>query len=847
MNDFKYEKTKIFYVPKDWKKIDAEAFFNNQQIRKVVIGENIQDIGNGSFVNCGYLQEVVLPDGLKKIPRSAFDDCRMLRTINLPKNLEVIDVQAFDSCISLTSIDLPEGLKRINAFAFCSSGLKEIKLPNSLRHIGDCAFSECNFDKVEIPENILDLGEETFYYCQELKYVDLGKNVNSIGERCFANCSELSNIQLSDSLTEIADAAFGACYKLSEVKFPDGLKVIEKAAFAKSGLKVFHAPKELKTLGFGVFSNCISLEKVELNEKLENISESCFMGCVGLNQIIIPKNIKNIKQDAFLYCKSLKQVTLEEGVQTIEARAFCGCKRLTKIKLPQSVKYVGDMAFGGCEKLEEIIIPKNCDFKGRLPFKPAYITYENGEFTITKQKRKGAFKCTEDMVGLTLANYEAKENLYKQMQDPAFRDLYEAMFYILSKDKFDEFFKTKNLKFYKRLYQACNVGAMDKELLPNMYKFLYNMGAFEGKRVVEVTTKSGTKKIEVFPAQKVCEYFINLNYNFHLLASGCFGDMEVEGYKHEFTEFALTGNNFERMLAYEDGKSKDFFAKCYNEFEAVQRTNTSNKGSQRQLKPKIEKFDTYFKTNKFNGVTQETEKLAMTISPYFSKQTTFDRAMGILKEFNSEKVQESIVDLEKYKVIDECALKIASLAEDALKQIKSTAELINYEWLKKNDERIFILGKLCGCCAHAEGQGYGIMRASIIHPNVQNLVVKHGNLIIAKATMYVNPQNGYAVINTVSLREEYKKHAGLVYKKLSEGVKAFTKAYNESHEEKIKIVTVGMNLNGIEKEIRRNNNKSDTLYESLNYGKYGMSGARYMGDSSDEQYIIWEEQNGKEK
>ena len=52
-----------------------------------------------------------------------------------------------------------------------------------------------------------------------------------------------------------------------------------------------------------------------------------------------------------------------------------------------------------------------------------------------------------------------------------------------------------------------------------------------------------------------------------------------------------------------------------------------------------------------------------------------------------------------------------------------------YEFLSKYDPRNFTLGKYCSCCAHLEGVGYGIMRASILHPDCQNLVIKNLELL----------------------------------------------------------------------------------------------------------------------
>lgn len=842
------EKTHMFVIPSTWQKIGYGAFNSIQDLKMVKIGENVKELGNMSFLNCSRLEEVSLPNCIKTIPPSAFNTCRSLSKINMPKHLECIDAQAFDSCDSLEYLALPEGLKRINMFAFCSSGLNFIDLPESLTHIGEGAFCSCGkLEEITIPNKVEYLGEETFYNCFSLQKVVLGEKLTSIGERCFSHCNELEEVSLPDEIKEIAAGAFGACYKLNYINLPNSLKTIENHVFAQSGLKSISLPENLTTLGNGAFGECSKLKTVHFNEKLTYIPPFCFMSCYDLNEIVIPANIKVIDNSAFIKCKNLKQVTISEGVEKIEKLAFGGCAKLTQIKLPKSVKYVGENAFNSCNKLDEITIPKGCDFKAKLPFNPAFITYSAGEFVITKHKRKNAYKCTEDVLGLTLLNFDNKQNLYAQMEDKQVRELYEAMFTNLPLCHFDDFMKTKNLKFYKRLYEACGFNKVSKEQQADLYKFLYNIGAFKGKTETEVTTKSGTKLTEVFPAQKVCEFLINGKFKFDTICiTKPFNTMESQGYKHEFTEFILSGNNFEKMLEI-NSEMENFFANCYNEFEEVQKTNTSNKGSQRRLKPSIEKFVSYFKTNKFKGVNHETQKLAEVLSPYFSSQRTFDRAKDILTEFNNLGISNSLVELDKYGVIDSCAEKIAALTKEALKNIKDVAEVINYEWLKKNDERIFILGKDCDCCAHAEGQGFGIMRAGVIHPDVQTLVIKDGNNIVAKATLYLNREKGYAVINTISVKSEYKKYSSLIYKKLEEGVRRFAEGYNQANNSELKVVTVGMNLNGVEKEIRKKAKKSDTIYESLNYGMYGVSGARYRGDSDDEQFVLWEEQNGRER
>ena len=61
--------------------------------------------------------------------------------------------------------------------------------------------------------------------------------------------------------------------------------------------------------------------------------------------------------------------------------------------------------------------------------------------------------------------------------------------------------------------------------------------------------------------------------------------MKKVEFKKEFADFFM--QYFDDLIE-KESDSPDFIAKCYNEFEEVQKTNTSDRGSQRQLKPTIE-------------------------------------------------------------------------------------------------------------------------------------------------------------------------------------------------------------------------------------------------------------------
>ena len=132
----------------------------------------------------------------------------------------------------------------------------------------------------------------------------------------------------------------------------------------------------------------------------------------------------------------------------------------------------------------------------------------------------------------------------------------------------------------------------------------------------------------------------------------------------------------------------------------------------------------------------------------------------------------------------------------------------SYEWLPKQDYDNLILGKYCSCCAHLLGAGAGIMRArsqimisfiflTLISAYFYNLHHKYirntNNEIIAKMTIYVNKEEGYAVFNTTEINAIYRDADSLdkIYKAFLRGTKAFVERYNENNDIPITIVSIG--------------------------------------------------------
>ena len=149
-------------------------------IKKIVIGEGVTEIGQNAFMYTSALTEISLPSTLRTIGNSAFVDT------------------------ALTSITLPEGLETIGGYAFeYADELTSLTIPGTVTSIGNYALSGA-FSPLASAENVLTVCE----------------GVTSIPAQ-FANGSNLKKVILPASVTEIDSGAFSYCYSLLEITVPN--------------------------------------------------------------------------------------------------------------------------------------------------------------------------------------------------------------------------------------------------------------------------------------------------------------------------------------------------------------------------------------------------------------------------------------------------------------------------------------------------------------------------------------------------------------------------------------------------------------------------------------------------
>ena len=86
-------------------------------VKKVVIPEGVEEIGQSCFTHFCALSEIVLPTSLRKICDSAFYDCRNLKQLKLPDSVTEIG-GAFICCTGIEIFEVPPNVERLTGFMF---------------------------------------------------------------------------------------------------------------------------------------------------------------------------------------------------------------------------------------------------------------------------------------------------------------------------------------------------------------------------------------------------------------------------------------------------------------------------------------------------------------------------------------------------------------------------------------------------------------------------------------------------------------------------------------------------------------------------------------------------------
>lgn len=128
-----------FVIPSTVKEIKAEAFYNNDYLKKVTIPGNVKTIGNYNFYACDALADISIAEGVETIGSYFLFDCDALTELTIPDSVTSVGSSLCELCRSLKTVDLGDGMTKISSRSFFMNGsynqvLETITIPVSITY-----------------------------------------------------------------------------------------------------------------------------------------------------------------------------------------------------------------------------------------------------------------------------------------------------------------------------------------------------------------------------------------------------------------------------------------------------------------------------------------------------------------------------------------------------------------------------------------------------------------------------------------------------------------------------------------------------------------------------------------
>ena len=362
---------------------------------------------SGKFTSTG--ENIEIPGGVTYIAQQAFENCQnikrlvigeevkriRLRTFSGLSNLEKIIFKATNAtCNSVTEafenmgsqskrveIVIAKNVPKIPDYIFKQTKTSDVEIiltfenEHKCTSIGEYAFAKCGFKELTITGNIQTIDNQAFSECKSLESLVVSCPSITINMAAFQNCTLLKNLQLNEGVTEIQGHAFEGC-AIKEIHIPNSTQKIDGYAFIGcSEIEKISTGNGVTDITFiqraGATSNFThlvigdnvvepkftinqsSLEEVTIGKKYQ-VHDMMFYNCSGLKKVVLNEGLKKIGYSAFQDCISLSEITLPSGLEEIGNSAFANCGALQELTIPRSVKTMGDHAFQGCTGLKNI-------------------------------------------------------------------------------------------------------------------------------------------------------------------------------------------------------------------------------------------------------------------------------------------------------------------------------------------------------------------------------------------------------------------------------------------------------------------------------------------------------------
>ena len=781
---------------------------NEENEEELETNASIYSICDYAFAGSKYLETLYIPSELESISSRTFLNTPKLKTLNIfyssyGKVLSIHNHNNFRKKIKLpfTTISIQEGITDIS---------------------NDMSFLFENVENFNLPKTIELIGANTFTKSKKIKKISISKNIRCIQPNSFApnillqfeEYGDIPSSQFNMLQTKTSEEYYLKYYKKDNrkiISFTNGDFIVklddyEPIKINKQEIINFSNKSELLSENPDDFIKYL-IELISLNSDFNNTITKIFRDKKSkelfeklINDLDIVKEIAN-KKNQIVINQLLKDNNIKDEL------LFNGLlmRKLTK---------------------EDILLIANNMNESLYRF-----LKHNHFFDKDNKYNDYIYAILNDLKEvINYTNILEKHKIYD-------RFLYNPLFYKIHIE-YQELLISNYNQNIKRVIKNSKVLESSLEYnLIDLIKFMIIMGSFSKDKIT-------SQKSLTFIADNLFnedEYQIigdMIHTIFNEISFNIDENINLnETYDLEFIQFFK--ENYKELIKLEKENS-GIITRIINSFKEIKESSSSHKGEQRHLKVTLNKCLDFFLISKFDEYEEKDYELAKLLSKYFNEKETLKVALKILKL--AEKAPRNIFT--EIKTDDENNIIYDMNPEHDLKETLTNG--FTYEWLPKQSIENLILGKYAGCCAHLVGNGAGIMRASMILDNVQNLVIKNPEgKIIGKMTLYIDRLNGYGVYNTAEININYRKiYEKEIYETFKLGTLAFIKEYNKNNKIKLRNISIGNNRNYLIDQMANDGYDEKVLYPCIDYSKYsyiidGKLCGSYPGDSQKEQTLIY--------
>lgn len=362
------------------KSIDKYAFAFSS-IESITIPASVENMGgddySGVFYSCAKLKNVTFEDNssLTVWYKDMFEKCGALSNIDTGKNSMLKSIYCSFNSTAVTEIDFSNCylLSYIDDDCFYkNSKIKSVNLHNTNLSTLYGTFENCtSLVSVVLPDSLYRIYNNTFYYCINLKEINLD-NVVMIGDYAFKGCTGLgytpqsaevkSNdvfeyYELNDSIT-VKSVIDNSVY-YDELVIPSSINGkpvtrIGEEAFKNVEAKSLLIPNTVVDICNNAFQYAVVDEGITIPDSVSHIAERAFIGYQNTSYakhshsslntgIKIPGGIKVIS-DSMFFKSGITDVEIADGVTHIGESAF-SMSNVETFEIPDSVIYIDDLAF----------------------------------------------------------------------------------------------------------------------------------------------------------------------------------------------------------------------------------------------------------------------------------------------------------------------------------------------------------------------------------------------------------------------------------------------------------------------------------------------------------------------